>query len=133
VKEIVKVLNHWQTLWTCLAERACLRVLEGGCSVPVGVSSRLTETPEQDGTARLKIVGTVTSLDGATQVEATVDEVVTGVEDSEALGRKLAENLIANGAGTILDDIKKDRAAKQIKANIPAVPTETQPTHADNQ
>jgi hydroxymethylbilane synthase len=133
VKEIVQVLNHWQTLWTCLAERACLRVLEGGCSVPVGVSSHLTEAQGQDGTARLKIVGTVTSLDGATQVEATVDEAVTGAEESEALGRKLAEKLIANGAGAILDDIKKDRAAKQVKANIPVVPTETQPTHAGDQ
>jgi hypothetical protein len=54
-----------------------------------------------------------------------VDEAVTGVEDSEALGRKLAEKLISNGAGVILEDIKKDRAAKQVKANTPVVPTET--------
>lgn len=128
MKQIVDVLNHWQTLWTCLAERACLRVLEGGCSVPVGVSSQLTESEGEDGRAKLKITGTVTSLDGATQVEATVDETVSNIEESETLGRKLAEVLISNGAGAILDDIKKDRALKQANLAPPASSAEAQVT-----
>jgi hydroxymethylbilane synthase len=39
--ELCKKLTHRETQWTCLAERACLRVLEGGCSVPVGIQSAL--------------------------------------------------------------------------------------------
>lgn len=112
------MLNHWQTVWACLAERACLRVLEGGCSVPVGVWSTLTEGTGEDPQqgARLKIVGTVTSLDGAEQVEAIVDEGVSNAAEAEGLGKILAGKLIDNGAGKILDEIKKDRATQQAKA-----------------
>ncbi len=38
---LCKKLTHRETAWRCSAERACLRVLEGGCSVPVGVASAL--------------------------------------------------------------------------------------------
>jgi hydroxymethylbilane synthase len=43
VREVLRGVGHWQTEWTCAAERGCLRVLEGGCSVPVGVESSLEE------------------------------------------------------------------------------------------
>jgi hydroxymethylbilane synthase len=120
VAQVTSVLIHWQTQWTCLAERACLKLLEGGCSVPVGVFSTLV--PAEGGTtgsAVLKMVGTVTSLDGAIHVESTVEDAIKGIEGAEALGRKLGNQLIASGADVVLDDIKKDRQAKQIKQNIP--------------
>jgi hydroxymethylbilane synthase len=41
-------LGDWQTEWTCAAERGCLRVLEGGCSLPVGVDCSLQELSELD-------------------------------------------------------------------------------------
>ncbi|KIM32708.1 hypothetical protein M408DRAFT_20071 [Serendipita vermifera MAFF 305830] len=121
VAQVASVLTHWQTQWACLAERACLRLLEGGCSVPVGVLSTLipNETESGQKSATLKLVGTVTSLDGSVHIEATVDEVIDGVDAAEALGRKLGDQLIANGAGVVLDDINKDRQAKQVKQNIP--------------
>ena len=40
--ELCKKITHRDTLWRCMAERACFRVLEGGCSVPVGVESTLS-------------------------------------------------------------------------------------------
>lgn len=46
VREVLRGVGHWQTEWRCGAERACLRVLEGGCSVPVGVESELEELEE---------------------------------------------------------------------------------------
>ena len=121
VAQVASVLTHWQTQWSCLAERACLRLLEGGCSVPVGVHSTLAPSEAEGGkrSARLTMVGTVTSLDGAVHVEATVEKVIDGVEAAEALGRNLGDQLIASGADVILEDIKKDRQAKQIKQNIP--------------
>jgi hydroxymethylbilane synthase len=119
VTQIASVLTHWQTQWSCLAERACLRLLEGGCSVPVGVFSTLVAAEGATRSAILKMVGTVTSLDGAIHVESTVEEAINGVEDAEALGRKLGEQLMASGADVVLDDIKKDRHAKQIKQDIP--------------
>ncbi|KAJ7785679.1 porphobilinogen deaminase, dipyromethane cofactor binding domain-containing protein [Mycena metata] len=101
--ELCKQLTHRQTEWSCLAERACLRVLEGGCSVPVGVSTQLDDAGE------LKITGCVTSLDGGLHVEHTLKEKITGTEDAEAVGARLAKILIDNGAGKILADINKDR------------------------
>ena len=30
-RALCRSITHWPTEWSCLAERACLRVLEGGC------------------------------------------------------------------------------------------------------
>lgn len=108
--ELCKKLTHRPTQLRCLAERACLRVLEGGCSVPVGVHSEL-----QDGDI-LKITGCVTSLDGKEHVEHTVEEKVANPEDAEAVGRKLAQVLIDAGASKILDAINLDRDRKVVQA-----------------
>ncbi|XAO23122.1 porphobilinogen deaminase [Cryptococcus bacillisporus CA1280] len=48
VRNCLRRLGHWQTEWSCGAERGCLRVLEGGCSVPVGVESELVELDEDE-------------------------------------------------------------------------------------
>lgn len=48
VRETMRGMGHWQTEWRCAAERGCLRVLEGGCSVPVGVESTLEELSTSD-------------------------------------------------------------------------------------
>ncbi|KAK6905759.1 porphobilinogen deaminase [Kwoniella mangroviensis CBS 8507] len=47
-RNCLRGLGHWPTEWTCGAERGCLRVLEGGCSVPVGVESEIVELDEND-------------------------------------------------------------------------------------
>ena len=41
-KRLLKALSHAPTEMRCRAERSCLRVLEGGCSVPVGVETIFT-------------------------------------------------------------------------------------------
>jgi hydroxymethylbilane synthase len=106
VREICKPLTHWQTEWKCLAERACLRVLEGGCSVPVGAQSSLQVS--NDG-GLLTITGCVTAIDGSSHVEHTITEEVKNKGEAEAVGVQLAKILIDTGAKTILDDITKDR------------------------
>jgi len=113
VAKIVSTISHWRTEWTCRGERACLRVLEGGCSVPVGISSNLTG--ELSGEKSLQMTCTVTALDGSFQVEQTVEGVVNSGEDAEELGKQLAGLLIDHGAGRVLDDVKRDREAKQAK------------------
>ncbi|WVQ97423.1 porphobilinogen deaminase [Kwoniella sp. CBS 9459] len=47
-RNVLRGLGHWQTEWSCGAERGCLRVLEGGCSVPVGVETEMVEMEESD-------------------------------------------------------------------------------------
>jgi len=104
--ELCKKLTHRETSWECNAERACLRVLEGGCSVPVGVASELVAG---EGGEVLTLTGCVTGIDGNDHVQHTLKEVVKSVENAEQLGEKLAHILIKTGARKILDDINVDR------------------------
>ena len=105
-------LTHWQTQWQCLAERGCLRVLEGGCSVPVGVHSALDVLRDAgDGkpSARLKLIGTITSIEGTRHVQHEIVEEVSSREEAEAVGVRLAKVLINTGGREILDEIVADR------------------------
>lgn len=49
-REALRKVSHWQTEWRVGAERGLLRELEGGCSVPVGVETTLTELAADDAT-----------------------------------------------------------------------------------
>lgn len=108
-------LTHWQTQYRCLAERACLRVLEGGCSVPVGVSTILKEFNGSDArpmSGELVLTGCVTSVDGLDHVEETLRRDVESTSDAEELGVEVARALLKAGAKKILDDINQDRARR---------------------
>ena len=95
VLETIQVLEHLPTARRCLAERAFLRQLEGGCQVPIGVNSRF------DGDD-LVLTGMVASLDGLRLLrnEARGDQT-----DPEAIGISLAHTLRSEGAGEILEEI----------------------------
>ncbi len=113
-RELCRSITHWQTEWRCAAELSCLKVLEGGCSVPVGVSTELvlpTTTTDQHhpGSATLKITGCVTSLTGDRHVQHSMEEEVKDLEGTEAVGSRLAKVLMETGAKAVLDEITKDR------------------------
>jgi hydroxymethylbilane synthase len=95
VLETIKVLEHLPTARRCLAERAFLRALEGGCQVPIGVNSRLEGE-------RLVLTGMVASLDGQRLIR---DEVRGDQMDPEPIGVALAEALRRQGATAILEEI----------------------------
>ena len=96
--DLIRVLEHRPTAERCLAERAFLRQLEGGCQVPIGVSSHF----EADS---LVLTGMVASLDG----QRLIRDSVSGPRlDPEALGVELAERLRSQGAGEILARIFAD-------------------------
>ena len=95
VLEQIKVLEHRPTALRCLAERAFLRTLEGGCQVPIGVNSRF----EGD---ELVLTGMVASLDGKQLIR---DELRAPQDQAEDLGNRLAELLRSQGAGEILAKI----------------------------
>ncbi|EJF58561.1 porphobilinogen deaminase [Dichomitus squalens LYAD-421 SS1] len=117
-RALCRSITHWPTEWRCRAERALLRVLEGGCSVPVGVHTSLVdETPaegaeEGEHQARLSITGSVTSLQGDRHVQHSIEAEVRSVEEAEAVGARLAKVLIDTGAKEILDEINEDREKK---------------------
>ncbi|MDX2254523.1 MAG: hydroxymethylbilane synthase [Pseudanabaenaceae cyanobacterium bins.39] len=96
--EILKLfapISHYPTTQRCLAERAFLRELEGGCQVPIGVHTQI------DGD-RLTLKGIVASLDGKTLVKG---EVTGELTNPEAIGAALADDLKSKGAQDILNRI----------------------------
>jgi hydroxymethylbilane synthase len=95
VLEIIKVLEHTTTSRRCLAERAFLRELEGGCQVPIGVNSQINNE-------ELTLTGMVASLDGKRLIR---DEASGSAADPESIGIELAGKLKQQGAGDILKEI----------------------------
>lgn len=119
-RELCKALTHPETWLKCLAERALLRRLEGGCSVPVGVDTKLTDVERgADGlqSGLLQITGCVTALDGLLHVQDTLTERVHNADEAVKLGVKLAITLIEQGAGSILEEINADRAQRAIETS----------------
>jgi len=116
-RRLCDALTHWETSWRCLAERACLRVLEGGCSVPVGVHSELVPVPspasEGRRTGRLRLVGAITAVDGGRHVEQEIVREVSSEEQAEELGALVAKALVEAGGREILDEVAKDRERRQ--------------------
>lgn len=95
VLNLIKALEDTDTLDCTLAERSFLRVLEGGCQVPIGVNTSITDN-------QLTLVGMVASLDGQTLLRETV---IGERDQAEEIGKELAERLKAKGAGDILQAI----------------------------
>lgn len=94
--KIIAATNHQATSYRLLAERAYLRVLEGGCSIPVFALAEIDEN-------KLTLKGGIVSLDGTKRIIHTV----TGeTKDAEQLGRALAEKVFQTGGLKILNEIK---------------------------
>lgn len=96
-------LNHPETAICLTAERAYLRTMEGGCSIPSFALATV-----QEGQVRLK--GGIISLDG----QELIKETVTGpAEEAEALGQQLAETVLHQGGDRILKAIREVRTEIQ--------------------
>lgn len=89
-------LNHPQSEICLLAERAYLRVMDGGCSIPAFALARL------DGD-QITLRGGLASLDGKTVLVKTE----TGTkEQADEIGQRLADYILSNGGKEILAEIK---------------------------
>ncbi|EGS20941.1 porphobilinogen deaminase-like protein [Thermochaetoides thermophila DSM 1495] len=106
VIQLLKAAEDRPTMLATFAERAVMRTLEGGCSVPIGVE---TAWVEEDGKKKLRLRATVVSLDGKEAVDGEQTADVNTLEEAEVLGKELAQQLSTNGAQKILDDINKGR------------------------
>lgn len=95
VQQWLKVLEHSETRYRVLAERAMNRGLEGGCQVPIGSYAEI-----QDDT--LSLSGLVGSLDGTKVIRGNIEG---SLSDAEQLGSALAKELLAKGADKILAEV----------------------------
>lgn len=93
---IREVLNDLQTETAVLAERAFLRTLEGGCSIPVFA---LAVQQHSD----YLLTGGIVSLDGTKYLRK---EIRFTAADAEQRGVELATALLKDGADVILREIK---------------------------
>jgi hydroxymethylbilane synthase len=94
---IHETLNHVHTEKAVLAERAMLRALEGGCRVPVGATSNV-------GGSVVRLGGIVISPDGALAYRGEAEG-----EDPEEVGKRLAFDLLEQGAAVVLGEVREVR------------------------
>lgn len=100
--KVVDLVNHAPTAQCLQAERAFLRTLQGGCSIPVFALAK--HDPDQKG---LAIAGGIISLDG----EKLITNSFAGKPDEAVLlGKKLADDVLAKGGDKILEEIKAKQA-----------------------
>ncbi|HEY9842006.1 MAG: hydroxymethylbilane synthase [Candidatus Sericytochromatia bacterium] len=91
-RELLTDVHHLPTALCCTAERAFLKRLGGGCEKPIAAHALLHDE-------LIELYGFVASIDGVQQLHAHL----TGpVEAPEALGVALAEQMLEQGARTIL-------------------------------
>lgn len=98
VRGLIGPLNHVETGQRTAAERAMNATLAGGCQAPVAGYSLL-----HDGVIELR--GLVGQPDGSKVIRG---DVSGAAEQAEALGKQLAEDLLARGARSILDELLSD-------------------------
>lgn len=90
--DVLAPLHHAGTAACVLAERAMSRALAGSCQVPLGGFAEVAGD-------KLRMRGFVATPDGARLLRA---EHAGSVNDPEALGDAVAQDLLAQGAGEIL-------------------------------
>ncbi|MEW2588342.1 hydroxymethylbilane synthase [Streptomyces virginiae] len=85
------------------AERSLLAALEAGCSAPVGAFADLLADGRNVNEMRLR--GVVGTLDGSTLVQlSTTGPVPQSYDEAMALGRELADEMLAKGAAGLMGE-----------------------------
>ena len=96
-KAILQKINHKTTKICVEIERNFLRILEGGCTAPIGAIAVFEEN-------KIKFSGRLNSLDGSKTINV-VEEFE--YDDSENYGKKFAEFVLENGGKEMMEKIKK--------------------------
>jgi hydroxymethylbilane synthase len=90
-------LNHLETATRVMAERAMNAGLNGGCQVPIGSFAEIVNDT-------LHLRGLVGSPDGQTLLQASASGPLS---DAVGLGQLIAQQLLQQGAGEILNALHK--------------------------
>lgn len=97
-RTLLAALDHPPTAVRAAAERAFLRHLQAGCTVPMGCFAEYTATGE------LHVTGLVVGDGGRPYFRATK---VGPVAQAERLGAEVAQTLVEMGAGAVLDAARR--------------------------
>lgn len=96
--ELLAALDHAQTRRACIAERALLRELGGGCQVPIAAHAVVNEN-------HLRIEGLVADLSGNPLLRETLADAAANDAQAERTGAELAKRLLNRGAAFLLDGL----------------------------
>jgi len=94
IQRMLAQINHVDTWHEVDAERACLKVLGGGCHVPIAVHAECQSN-------QINISGLVATRDGQQMIRS---QLSGDVNQSEQLGEKLAVELLKQGAEALLNE-----------------------------
>jgi hydroxymethylbilane synthase len=98
---VLAALNSADTASAVTAERALLAALEAGCCAPVGALADVVEVDSAGATVSLEVFlrGSVTAIDGSSAVRLSATGATT---DADGVGRRLAAELLADGADQMM-------------------------------
>lgn len=96
-EKIRQAAHHEETGYRLEAERSYLKVLEGGCSIPVFALATYKNQ-------QLALKGGLVSLDGK---EIIIHQVHGHYGEAEQLGQQLAQKVLRSGGHNMLEEIKK--------------------------
>ncbi|GAA4499850.1 hydroxymethylbilane synthase [Hymenobacter ginsengisoli] len=98
--KIKQALDHADTHRCLLAERAFLRTMEGGCSIPSFALATLTQAGD------IRLHGGLISLSGEEYIDITQ---TAPAAQAEGLGMAVAEYVLGHGGTAILASIREHR------------------------
>jgi hydroxymethylbilane synthase len=90
-------INDQDAMFALRTERSLVEAIGGGCQLPLGGYCQRREGED------LELLAVVSALDSDAEVRAIGFGTVS---DPEGLGRRVAERLIADGGGAILEDAR---------------------------
>ncbi|HEY3716329.1 MAG TPA: hydroxymethylbilane synthase [Jatrophihabitantaceae bacterium] len=98
---LLSTMDDADTRAAVVAERALLAALEAGCTAPVAALAEIAEVSDDAGVVSTEVFlrGSVTAQDGSRAVRLSATGPVT---DADGVGRRLAAELISEGADTMM-------------------------------
>jgi hydroxymethylbilane synthase len=104
--DVCSRINHDETFTCVRAERVVMRMLEGGCQVPIGAYARLVGD-------KLVMDGMVATIDGETVLRHRLEG---SPDEPEMLGAAMTDRLLDMGAAQILEAIRA--AADEVDGRV---------------
>ena len=97
-ERVREIINDPQTEKKLLAERAYLRKLKGGCSIPAFANAQIHKD-------EIRLQAGIFSLDG----KELIKKARSGnIDDPEYIGRSLGEEILGDGGSSVLEQINKE-------------------------
>ena len=96
--EATSKMNHKDSQVCTGMEREFLRVLEGGCTAPIGAFAEVIKD-------KILFKGILLSLNGTVKIEI---EETASINQMEGFGQKCAEYILSNGGKALMQQIKNE-------------------------